>query len=196
MSGEEIMALYRAGDRERAFGELVKSFSERLYWHVRGLVGSHEDTDDLLQDIFIKIWNALPSFRGDAQLFTWLFRIATNESLNFLRKKNLRMALGLETRGADGGQGSRSAQDAGTVGALPEADPYFDGDEAQRLLSVAVSKLPPRQRAVFHMRYFEEMPYEQMAGILGVSVSSLKASYHFAYEKVKDYLLKNYPEAF
>ena len=193
MSDEEILGLYRAGERERAFGELVKSYSERLYWHVRGLVGSHEDADDLLQDIFVKVWSSLEGFRGESQLYTWLFRIATNESLNFLRKKNLRVALGLEARGNEG------AQDAGAVGAPQETaagDLWFDGDEAQRLLAVAVSKLPPRQRAVFHMRYFEEMPYEQMSGILGTSVSSLKASYHFAYEKVKDYLLKNYPAGF
>lgn len=179
MRDEEILGLYRAGERERAFGELVKSYSERLYWHVRGLVGNHEDADDLLQDIFVKVWNSLEGFRGESQLFTWLFRIATNETLNFLRKHSLRATLGLDE-----------------VERVKDDDVYFSGNELQRLLSVAVSKLPPRQRAVFHMRYFEEMPYEQMAGILGVSVSSLKASYHFAYEKVKDYLLKNYPEAF
>lgn len=172
------MQLYRAGDRERAFNELVGAFSERLYWHVRGLVGSHEDADDLLQDIFLKIWKSLPDFRGDAQLYTWVFRIATNESLNFLKKRQLRNALGLDR--------------TDVAERVPDRDPYFDGSEAQRLLAVAMSQLPPRQRAVFQMRYFEEMPYEQMAEILEVSVSSLKASYHFAYEKVKDYLLKNY----
>ena len=207
MTDEEILGLYRAGERERAFDSLVKSLSERLYWHVRGLVGSHEDTDDLLQDIFVKVWRSLPGFRGDAQLYTWVFRIATNESLNFLRKRNLRVALGLEARpDAGGGSGSNSRSNSHKsassedqipeVERVPDSDPYFDGDEAQRLLAVAVSKLPPRQRAVFHMRYFEEMPYEQMAGILEVSVSSLKASYHFAYEKVKEYLLKNAPERF
>ena len=213
MTDEEILGLYRAGERERAFDELVKSLSERLYWHVRGLVGSHEDTDDLLQDIFVKVWRSLPGFRGDAQLYTWVFRIATNESLNFLRKRNLRVALGLEARPAAGGgvdsnpgAGSNSRSNSHNsvsgeeqipeVERVPDSDPYFDGDEAQRLLAVAVSKLPPRQRAVFHMRYFEEMPYEQMAGILEVSVSSLKASYHFAYEKVKEYLLKNAPVGF
>lgn len=191
MSDEEILNLYHAGEQERAFSELVGSYSERLYWHVRGLTGSHEDTDDLLQDIFLKVWNALPSFRGDARLYTWLFRIATNETLNFLRKRKLLSALGLS--------GGMSAERSGGEGSVPDViervpdeDPYFDGNEAQRLLSVAVGKLPPRQRAVFHMRYFEEMPYEQMSGILGTSVSSLKASYHFAYEKVRDYLLKNY----
>ena len=204
MTDEEILGLYRAGERERAFDALVKSLSERLYWHVRGLVGSHEDTDDLLQDIFVKVWKSLPGFRGDAQLYTWVFRIATNESLNFLRKRNLRVALGLEARPDAGGDGPNSnshksvsdEEQIPEVERVPDSDPYFDGDEAQRLLSVAVAKLPPRQRAVFHMRYFEEMPYEEMAGILEVSVSSLKASYHFAYEKVKEYLLKNAPERF
>lgn len=191
MSDEEILGLYQAGAQERAFNELVGSYSERLYWHVRGLTGSHEDTDDLLQDIFVKVWNALPGFRGDARLYTWLFRIATNETLNFLRKRKLREALGL----GGGIPADRSDADSSVPSAIervPDEDPYFDGNEAQRLLSVAVSKLPPRQRAVFHMRYFEEMPYEQMSGILGTSVSSLKASYHFAYEKVRDYLLKNF----
>ena len=170
------MSLYCAGDRERAFGELVKSFSERLYWHVRGLVGSHEDTDDLLQDIFVKIWNGLPTFRGDSQLFTWVFRIATNEALNFLRKQNLRSFFG---------------SDEQEMERVPDEDPYFDGDEVQRLLAVAISKLPPKQRAVFNLRYFDEMPYEQMSEVLGTSVGALKASYHFAYEKVKEYLLQH-----
>ena len=174
MSDEEILSLYRAGDRERAFGELVKSFSERLYWHVRGLVGSHEDTDDLLQDIFVKIWNALPSFRGDSQLYTWIFRIATNESLNFLRKQSLRATLGLEK-----------------AERVMDKDSYYSGNEIQRLLSEAIAKLPPKQRAVFNLRYFEEMPYEEMSQVLGTSVGALKASYHFAYEKIKEYLLQH-----
>ena len=182
MTGEEILALYRSGDRERAFGELVKSYSERLYWHVRGLTGNHEDTDDLLQDIFVKIWHSLPDFRGDSQLYTWLFRIATNETLNFLRKRSLRATFGLDS--------------PDVTERVTDPDPHFDGDEAQRLLSVAVAKLPPKQRAVFHMRYFEEMPYEQMSQIMGTSVGALKASYHFAYEKVKDYLLRNFPDRF
>ena len=184
MSDEEILKLYRSGERERAFGELVGSYSERLYWHVRGLVGNHEDADDLLQDIFVKIWNGLPTFRGDSQ------------------KRNLRQALGLEARGAGGGTGSRGGEGGEAAGALsaaewvPDLDPYFNGNEAQRLLAVAVSKLPPKQRAVFNLRYFQEMPYEQMAQVLETSVGALKASYHFAYEKVKDYLLKNIPAGF
>ncbi len=177
MSDEEILRLYRKGDRERAFSELVGSYSERLYWHVRGLVGNHEDTDDLIQDIFVKVWGALEGFRGDSQLFTWMFRIATNESLNFLRRRSLRATLGLE-----------SASSA-------EQEPDVDGDEAQRLLAKAMLLLPPKQRAVFQLRYFEEMPYEQMAQVMGTSTGALKASYHFAYEKVKDYIKKNMTDA-
>ena len=194
MSDEEILKQYRAGDREGAFGELVKSFSERLYWHVRTLTGSHEDTDDLLQEIFVKVWGALPGFRGDAQLYTWVFRIATNETLNFLRKRNLRVSLGLEARGTVGGEGGQEKETASAIETIVDRDPYFDGNEVQRLLSVAVSKLPPKQRAVFAMRYFEEMPYERMAEVLGTSVGALKASYHFAYEKVKSFLLKNFTD--
>ena len=177
MTDGEILTLYRAGEQEKAFGEIVKAYSERLYWHVRSLVGSHDDTDDLLQDIFVKIWAALPSFRGEAQLFTWIWRIATNEALNFIKKQKNRSVL--------------SGEDATDVASrMPDEDAYLNGDEAQRLLSVAISQLPPKQRTVFTMRYYDEMKYEDIQKITGGTVSSLKASYHFAYEKVKDYLLK------
>ena len=177
MTDEEILKLYRSGQAEQAFSEIVRTYSERLYWHVRSLVGSHDDTDDLLQDIFVKIWTALPSFRGEAQLFTWLWRIATNEALNFIKKQKNRSVM--------------SGEDASDVASRkPDEDAYFNGDEAQQLLSVAISKLPPKQRAVFTMRYYDEMKYEDIAAVLGGTVSSLKASYHFAYEKVKDFLLK------
>lgn len=177
MTDEEIISLYREGKHEQAFGEIVKSYKERLYWHVRTLVGSHEDTDDILQDIFIKIWSALPSFRGEAQLYTWLYRIATNETLNFIKRSRF-------TRLFSSEDASEAALE------VPDRDPYFDGDEAQRLLSVAISKLPPRQRAVFSLRYYDEMKYEDIAKILGSSVNSLKASYHFAYEKVREFIVK------
>lgn len=157
---------------EQAFRAIVESYSERLYWHVRSLTGSHEDTDDLLQEIFIKIWAALPSFRGESRLFTWLYRIATNESLNWLQRQRVRAALRFESFGA----ASEMKIDN---------DPYFDGDKAERLLSKAVAKLPPKQKAVFNMRYYDEMSYEDIAEILGSSVSSLKASYHFAQEKIR-----------
>ena len=186
MSDEEILAAFRAGDRERSFEELVRRYSERLYFHVRGMVGSHEDADDLMQDIFVKVWKALPSFRGDAQLYTWLYRLATNETLNFLRRRSLRDSLRGGLR-RDGGEEEPPRDEA--LAQVPDLDPYLDPALAQGLLGAAIGTLPPRQRAVFQLRYFEEMPYEQMAEVLGVSESALKASYHFACEKVRAYLL-------
>lgn len=182
MSGEEILAIYRGGDRERAFRELVNEYSERLYWHIRDLVGSHDDTDDLLQNVFVKIWAALPSFRGDAQLFTWIYRIATNEAISFLKKQKLRSFFKRED-----GTGDEAEK-------ILADDPAFSGDETQRLLSVAISQLPPKQKAIFCMRYYDEIKYSEIAEILGGTEGSVKASYHFAYEKVKDFMLKHLPE--
>ena len=179
MSDKEIIGLWNSGQRERAFNEIVSGYSERLYWHVRRFTCCHEDTDDLLQEIFVKIWAALPSFRGEAQLFTWIYRIATNETLNFLRKKSLRSLLNT---------GSLTAELERQV----EDDPYFNGDEAERLLLKAIQKLPTKQRMVFTMRYFDDMKYEDISEILGSSVSSLKASYHFANEKIKGLLKENF----
>lgn len=173
MSDEEIIGLYRSGEREKAFNEIVRNYSERLYWHVRGFAGSHDDADDILQDIFIKIWNALPHFRGEARLFTWLYRIATNEVLNFLRKRRLKFVL------------SFTSEETSLVESL-ETDPYFNGDDAQKKLMLAVGRLPEKQRLVFVMRYFEEMEYQEISEILNTSVGSLKASYHHAYMKIKN----------
>jgi len=177
MTDKEIIDLYRSGRQQQAFNEIVKAYSERLYWHVRSIVDSHDDTDDLLQDIFIKIWAALPSFRGEAQLFTWIWRIATNEALNFIKKNSKAQLSSLDDM-------------SDYASRIPDEDAHLDGDQVQQLLSVAVSKLPPVQRAVFSMRYYDEMKYEEISEIMGSSVSSLKASYHFAYEKVKDFILK------
>ena len=172
MTDQEIIALWEAGQQERAFNEIVRNYSERLYWHVRRFVCSHEDTDDLLQEIFIKIWTALPSFRGEAQLFTWLYRIATNETLNYLRKQKVRASLRFQSLDAE-------------MERRIDEDPYFNGTEAQRLLTKAIARLPEKQRIVFSLRYYEEMKYEDIAAITGTSVGALKASYHIAYEKLK-----------
>ena len=158
------------------FNKIVKDYSERLYWHVRDMVGSHDDANDLLQEIFIKIWAALPSFRGDAQLFTWAHRIATNETLNFLRKQKVRSVLSFEKL-------------SGAQEWIVD-DPYVNRGEAERLLVKALNKLPPKQKAVFSMRYYDDMKYEDIAEIMNCSVGSLKASYHFAYQKIKDELKK------
>ena len=159
-------------DAGRLFNEIVKDYSERVYWHVRRFVNNHEDADDLVQDIFLKIWTALPSFRGEAQLYTWVWRIATNETLNWLRRERVRAALRFTSVDAE-------------MERRIDADPYFNGEAAERALSKAVAKLPEKQRQVFILRYYDEMPYEQMSEILDTSVGALKASYHIAQEKVR-----------
>ena len=163
---------------ERLFNEIVKEYSERVYWHVRRFVNNHEDADDLVQEIFLKIWTALPSFRGEAQLFTWVYRIATNETLNWLRREKVRSALRFTTIDAE-------------MERRIDSDPFFDGDAADRALSKAVAKLPEKQRQVFVMRYYDELPYEEMSAVLGTSVGALKASYHIAQEKVRAALGKD-----
>ena len=172
MTDKEIIDLFNAGQRELAFKEIVDSYSERLYWHVRRFLCSHEDTDDLLQDIFVKIWSALPSFRGESQLYTWIYRIATNESLNFLQKQKIRSVLRFESISPK-------------IEEKVDEDTPVDGDQAQRALMNALGKLPPKQRTVFIMRWFDDMSYEDISEILGTSVGALKASYHFAAEKIK-----------
>ena len=159
-----------------AFNLIVKTYSEKIYHHIRRFVYSHDDADDLTQEVFIKIWAALPSFRADAQLFTWIYRIATNESLNFLRKQKLRTILSLDS------------SDSILVKKL-ESDEHFNGDKIQTALQKAIIKLPEKQRVVFNLRYFDEMKYEDIAEITGTSVGALKASYHHAYNKIKETLL-------
>lgn len=172
MTDKEIIELYKAGQREKAFSEIVESYSERLYWHVRRFLCSHEDTDDLLQEIFIKVWSSLSSFRGESQLYTWIYRIATNESLNFLQKQKIRAALRFEDIT------SKLDDKIDEVTGV-------DGNEAQKALMKAVSRLPSKQKTVFIMRWFDDLSYEDISEILGTSVGALKASYHFAQEKIR-----------
>lgn len=176
MRDGDIIRLYRDGDRERAFSEIVKAYGERLYWHVRRFVCCHEDADDLVQEIFVKIWAALPSFREEAQLFTWIYRIATNETLNFLRRQKVRAALSFRSIDSE-------------MERVIDEDPWFDGDAAQRRLMKAMQRLPQKQRVVFSLRYFEDMKYEDISRITGTSTGALKASYHIAYEKIKKELI-------
>lgn len=154
------------------FEKIVRENSEKLYWHVRRMVNSHEDADDLLQEIFLKVWTALPSYRGEAQLGTWVWRIATNETLNFIRKEKVRATLRLSSIDTE-------------MERRVMADPYFNGTAAEREFAKAVAKLPDKQRQVFIMRWWDELPYEQISEITGTSVGALKASYHLAREKVE-----------
>lgn len=155
--------------RRKAFEIAVRSFTPRIYWQIRRLVLSHDDANDIMQDTFIKAWTSLDNFRGESSLFTWIYRIAVNESLSFLRRK--KESLSLDSPDADG------------INKLA-ADEYFDGDELQFRLTKAIATLPEKQRLVFNMRYFDEMKYEEMSRILGTSVGALKASYHIATKKI------------
>ena len=177
MTDDKIIRLYCEGRHEEAFNQIVEAYSERLYWHIRRFLCSHEDTNDLLQEVFIKIWSALPSFRGDSQLYTWIYRITTNEILNNLRKQKLRAIISLD-----------SASEI--LRKKIDDDPHFNGNDLQRELHKAIQKLPEKQRLVFNLRYFDEMKYEDISEITDTSVGALKASYHHAYNKIKEELNK------
>ena len=138
------------------------------------MVLDHEDANDILQDTFVKAWNAIEDFEGRSQIRTWLYRIAMNETLNFLTRKHQ----------------TASLEDVGQVVSLLEEDPYFDGDKTQALLQEAIAQLPPKQRMVFNMKYFDEMKYEDMSELLGTSVGALKASYHIAVKKICSFIEK------
>lgn len=164
--------------REKDFEKLVNQYSEPLYWQIRRLVNNHEDANDLLQNTFVKAWSKIDEFRNDAKISTWLYRIAINESIDFLRKqKNFN---GVST----------DAEDAVIANTL-KSDPYFDGDDIQVKLQTAISLLPPAQKAVFNMRYFDEMPYSEISEITGTSEGALKASYHIAVQKISKYFKTN-----
>jgi RNA polymerase sigma-70 factor (ECF subfamily) len=176
MKDKDLLQLFREEGKENyAFNLIVDKYSERLYWHIRKITASHDDTNDILQNTFVKAWNALPSFREESRLYTWLYRIATNESLTFIKKSKMRSFLSLS---------DYSKQVENQL----EADPYFNGDETQRIFRKAIMKLPGKQRAVFTMRYYDEMKYEEISEILGTSVGALKASYHHAFQKIQEYL--------
>ena len=160
------------GKEDIAFNQLVIKYQERLYWHVRKIVISHDDTDDVLQNTMIKVWKSLADFRSDSGLFTWLYRIATNEALTFLKQKKKRNM-------------SQWVDQEQSMSETLESDPWFNGDEIQMKLQQAILKLPEKQRIVFNMKYFDEVKYEDMAQILNTSVGALKASYHHAVKKIK-----------
>ena len=175
---KQILELYRSGERNQAFNLLVRQYGEQLYWHIRKLVTDHDDANDLLQNTYVKAWNAIDTFREDSKLYTWLYRIATNEVLTFLNRKKIIGFLSLSSHEA-------------VLERKLAADENFNGTKVQLSLQKAVNKLPPKQKIVFSMRYWEEMKYEDMAQVLDTSAGALKASYHHAYQKVVDYLKKD-----
>lgn len=169
--------MYREeSSRNMALHHLIEKYQQKLYWQIRKIVIDHDDSDDVLQNTFIKVWKGLENFKEEAQLFTWLYRIATNESLTFLRQKQKRNTTSLHPIEY---QLSKSL----------ESDEYFKGDETQLKLQQAILTLPEKQRIVFNMRYYDEMPYEEMSGVLETSVGALKASYHHAAKKIEEFLL-------
>jgi RNA polymerase sigma-70 factor (ECF subfamily) len=158
--------------RGEAYSRIVRRYQERIYWHIRKMVLLHDDANDVMQNTFLKAWNGLDGFRGDSQISTWLYRIATNETLTFLANKKAKAGIQLD------------AADLNIANTL-RADAYFDGNEVQAQLQQAISLLPEKQRLVFNMRYYDEMTYEEMEQILGTSVGALKASFHHAVKKIK-----------
>ncbi|HEC41594.1 MAG TPA: sigma-70 family RNA polymerase sigma factor [Bacteroides sp.] len=179
LNDSELIRRFREGsNRNNAFNQIVTKYQERLYWHIRKLVISHDDTDDVLQNTFIKAFEALDRFREDASLFTWLYRIATNESLSFLKKKKKWYLQPL-------------GENLGFLENTLESDTYFSGDEIQMKLQKAIVRLPEKQRLVFNMKYFDELKYEEISEILKTSVGALKASYHHAIKKLEKYLTED-----
>lgn len=166
--------LLNPNTRRKAFEVVVRQYSEQLYWQVRRIVLTHEDSNDVLQNVFIKAWSHLDSFRNDSKLSTWLYRIAINESLDFVRRsKNINAV-------------SADAEDSGVANMLL-ADEYFDGNETEAMLQEAISILPDVQRTVFNLRYFDNMRYSEISKILATSEGALKASYHIAVKKISEY---------
>lgn len=161
--------------RNYGFNLLVREYQERIYWHVRKMVIDHDDADDLVQEIFVKVWRNLDKFREDSKLYTWIYRIATNECLNFLKKKKKRFFLPIHDLEGELTEKLTSA-----------AEPT--GDEVQLKLQKALLKLPDKQRMVFNMKYYEDLKFSEIADITGTSVGALKASYHHAIKKIEEFI--------
>ena len=164
-----------SAEKNKLFSDIVVRYSEKLYWTIRRIVLNHDDANDVMQNVFVKAWNNLEQFQERSKIYTWLYRIAVNESLDFLRRK--RNFVAYDSDLSDG------------VGSRLIADEYFDGDATQALLQEAIATLPDVQRIVFNLRYFEEMKYSDMSHLLNTSEGALKASYHIAVKKIHDYIV-------
>ena len=175
---ELLMQFNDPSTKERGFTAIIRKYQEKLYWHIRRMVVEHEDANDVLQNMFIKVWNGLENFRQDSQLYTWMYRIATNECLTYLEQQKKRSSVSLDH------------EENGLSNKL-RADKNFDGNKAEWKLQLAMQLLPDKQRAVFNLRYYDEMPYEEMSRVLETSEGALKASYHHAVKKIEDYILNH-----
>src|SRR6266571_4930871 len=172
----ELLLQFRNPEtKEKAFTDIIKKYQEKLYWHIRRMVVEHEDANDVLQNVLIRVLNGLENFREDSQLYTWLYRIATNECLTYLEQQKKRSSVSL------------SDVESGLSNKI-KADKYFDADKIEWKLQLAIQQLPEKQRIVFTLRYYDEMPYEEMSRVLETSEGALKASYHHAVKKIEDYI--------
>src|SRR5215212_3326488 len=172
---ELLMQFRNPVTKEKAFTAIVKKYQEKLYWHVRRMVIEHEDANDVLQNVFIRVWNALENFREDSQLYTWLYRIATNECLTYIEQQKKRASVSL------------SDVESGLSNKI-KADKHFDPNKLEWKLQLAIQLLPEKQRIVFNLRYYDEMPYEEMSRVLDTSEGALKASYHHAAKKIEHFI--------
>ncbi len=176
-SDEEILDLFK-DNPNYALSLLVKKYQKQVYWHVRRMVIDHDDANDVVQNIFIKIWRNINNFRNESRLYTWIYRIATNETLTFLKQKRTFLFIPMINVEKE-------------LASKIDDDHFFKGDEIQRKLQKAIIGLPKKQRLIFNMKYFENIKYEDMAEILGTSVGALKASYHLSVKKIEKYLKEN-----
>lgn len=176
MDDHELLSKIRDPEtRNYGFNMLVRTYQQKVYWLVRKMVIDHDDADDVTQEVFIKVHKSIETFRADSQLYTWLYRVATNECLTFLQKKRRRFFLPLEDV-------------KGELSAKIESSPSITGDEVQKKLQKALLTLPDKQRLVFNLKYYEDMTYEEMAKVTGTSEGALKASYHHAVKKIEEFL--------
>jgi len=173
----ELLIQFRnPATKEKAYTSIIKKYKEKLYWHVSRMVIEKEDDNDVLQNVFIRVWNGLENFREDAQLYTWLYRVATNECLTYLEQQKKKSSVSL------------SDVEAGLSNRII-ADKHFDANKLEWKLQLAIQQLPEKQRVVFNLRYYDEMPYEEMSRVLETSEGALKASYHHAVKKIEDYIV-------
>lgn len=172
---EFIQRLQNPKSKETAYRELLQLYKERLYWHIRKIVISHDDADDVLQNTFIKVYRNIDKFKGDSKLFSWLYRIATNESITYINKNAKRLQI------------TNEEHQTNAINNLT-ADVYFEGDAIQLKLQKAIASLPQKQQLVFNMKYFEDLKYKDMSEILDTSEGALKASYHIATKKIETFL--------